>query len=132
MARVIVNLVIGSLGVLFGVLTLISVFKKHRRIDTESVAVVKEVQDLGRSDGHKVYAIKYTVKSSNPFELLKTPCKNKLAIGTERSIFYEKENPKENHYFKLIGQFDRRFVLPCVLIFAGVSIIVSAVSMAIG
>jgi hypothetical protein len=115
-----VKLIAAIIAILIGVFLLLKVIKKHNRIDTESIAVVKSVQDLGRSDGRKVYAITYDVKSSEPFELLITPCSKQLKIGKERGIFYEKANPKSNKYFKSIGQFDNRFILPIFMLLIGI------------
>ena len=120
----IANFIIGALSIVFGVLLLIPTLRKHRNIDTESVAVVKEVLDLGMDEGRKVYAIKYMVQASEPFELLVSPCKKKLRPGVERSVFYEKENSNINYYFKTVGQFDSRLVVPCSMVAVGVLIAV--------
>ena len=105
-----------------------AILKKHRKIDTESIAVVKSVQDLGRDDGRKVYAIRYDVKSSDTFELLVTPCKKALKIGKERGIFYEKDDPKKNYYFKTIWRFDNRIVMPCCVLIAGTIVLMTTIS----
>jgi hypothetical protein len=118
------SLVCGILSVIFGLFSFIKVWRKHKLIDTESIAVVNSVQDLGRTDGLKVYAIKYDVKSSEPFELLVTPCKKALSIGKERTIYYEKDNPNQNHYFKSIGQFDARLLAPTFLFSIGLIVII--------
>jgi hypothetical protein len=102
-------------------------------IDTESVAIVKDVIDLGRSDGRKVYAIKYDVQSKEPFELLVTPCKKSQKPGKKRGVFYEKANPNKNNYFKTIGQFDQRLVIPVFTITIGVLLfVITIVEMIVG
>ena len=98
----ILKIIIGLLGVVCGFLLFKKILNKHRMIDTESIAVVKEIIDLGRDNGRRVYAIKYDILSNDPFELLETPCKKTKKRGTRRSVFYEKNNPKQNYYFKTI------------------------------
>ena len=121
----ILSLVFGLLGILFGLIASVKTWRKHKKIDTESIAVVNDVQDLGRSDGRKVYAIRYDVKSSEPFELLVTPCKKAFKIGKERVVYYEKGNPNQNYYFKSIGQFDNRLITPIFLLFASIAVVVT-------
>lgn len=123
-------LIIGILALGLGIFLFIRFWKKHRKIDTESIAVVKEIIDLGRGDGfRKMYAIKYEIQSSEPFTLLVTPVTKKPQLETIQSIFYEKENPKKNYFFKTIGQFDRRIVPPAFLLFIGtIIVIVQAIS----
>ena len=113
-----IRIVLGVIGILYSVWILSTILKKHSKIDTESIAVVQSVQDLGIDDFKKVYAIKYDIKSSDPFELIVSPCKKILKPGKERVVFYEKDNPQRNYYFKTIGQFDRRFLLPVLLLLA--------------
>lgn len=120
------KIIIGLFGLGLGLFALRPIIEKHKKIDTESIAIVKEVIPLGRDDGKKVYAIKYDVKSSNPFELLESPCKKALDIGKQRSVFYEKEDTK-NFYFKTIGQFDSRFIAPCAIMTAGFIVLSSAI-----
>jgi hypothetical protein len=128
----ILRLIVGVAGIILGIWLFRSTYKKHKKIDTESIAVVKCVQDLGRDDGRKVYAIRYDVNSSEPFELLETPCKKALAPGTKRSVFYEKDDPKHNYYFKTIWQLDRRFIMPCSILFACLVITVSTIVEIVG
>lgn len=125
---IIFRFVIGLCGVALGILVLIKVFRKHKKIDTESIAVVNSVQDLGRLEGSKVYAVRYNIQSSDPFELLETPCKKAPKSGAERVIYYEKENPSANYYFKSIGTFDKRLIPPSLLLFAGVVVLASAIA----
>jgi hypothetical protein len=115
-----IRIIASILAILLGSVLLYKVWKKHQLIDTESIAVVKEVISLGRSDGKKVYAIKYDVQAKEPFELLVTPCKKALKPGKKRGVFYEKANPNKNNYFKTIGQFDKRLVVPVFTILIGV------------
>jgi hypothetical protein len=121
----VIKLIISLVGITFGVVMFIQIMKKHKLVDTESIAVVKDVQDLGLSDLKHVYAIRYDVCSSAPFELLETPSKKKRKLGSQRTVFYEQENHK-NYYFKTIGQFDRRLAGPILLIVASLSIFVLA------
>jgi len=121
------NIIIGIVGMGFGWIAFALVWNKHKRIDTESIAVVKEVESLGRDDGRKIFATWYDVKSSEPFDLLDTPCKKNLPIGTERVVFYEKEDPNNNHYFKTFRQFDKRFIMPSALFFAGFVVAAAAI-----
>lgn len=111
MARGIFILTLGLITAVACFYGLCKVFKKNRKIDTESIAIVTSVQSLGRDDGQKVYAVRYDIKSSNPFELLVTPVRRPPEIGKQRAIFYEKDNPK-NHFFKTIGHLDNRFIMP--------------------
>lgn len=109
-----------------------NIHKKHKRIDTESIAVVSKVQELGRSEGKKVYAIYYTVKASEPFEIIETPCRKKRNIGKERVVYYEKAAiPKDgylkNYYFKTIGTWDRRFNVCCYFFFFGIIFFISSI-----
>lgn len=118
---------LGLFGIACGAYLLSAILKKHNKIDTESIAVVNSVQYLGRDEGRKVYAIRYNVQASEPFELLVTPCKKALKPGTTKSIFYEKADPSHNYYFKTIGQFDRRFLMPSLVLLMGVIVIISFV-----
>ena len=107
------------IGLCFAFPLLKKVKARSVKIDTESIAEVIEVIPLGMSDLQRVCAIKYKVLSSEPFELLVTPCNKKEKLGKTKTIFYEKENPNENYYFKSIGRFDRRFFSPiCMFIFS--------------
>ena len=124
MGKIILSLV----GVIYGAWLLSAILKKHKRIDTESIAIVNSVQDLGRDELGKLYAIRYDVKSSEPFELLVTPCKKVLKVGTTKSVFYEKAAPNNNYYFKTIGSFDRRLVMPSLVTLASLGLLVTAVS----
>lgn len=130
MSAIIIRILLGVFATAVGIFAFVKVLKKHKKIDTESLAVVKEVQSLGRDDGRKVYAIRYDVLATEPFELLSTPCKKALRPGTERTVFYEKSNPNKNHYFKMVRQFDRRFIMPCAIIFCGIVIIASLIAQA--
>lgn len=102
-----------------GIVLVRKISLKHKKIDTESIAIVKEVIDLGRDMGSKVCAVKYEIQSSEPFEIVVTPCKKVPCRGADRSIFYEKADPKNNYYFKTIGQLDSRFLLPIGFISIG-------------
>ena len=84
------QLILAIITLAFGIFLFLSVRKKHNKIDTESIAVVQNVQYLGRSGAKKLYAIKYLIQSSSPFEITETPCKKERAIGSERIIYYEK------------------------------------------
>lgn len=97
--------------------------KLNKQIDTESLAEVIEVIPLGMADLQKAYAIKYTVHSSSPFELLVTPTNKKEEIGKTKTIYFEESNPKENYYFKTIATFDKRLFVPICMI--GFSIILT-------
>ena len=114
-----------------GIWLLLRFWKKHKRINTESIAVVKEIIDLGRGAGaQKMYAIKYEVQSSEPFELLVTPVTKKPQLESMKVIFYEKEDPKKNYFFKTIGQFDRRAFAPSLLtILSGTALVGQIVSL---
>ena len=112
------KLIICLAGSALGIFLFVRVFRKHRKIDTESIAEVSKVESLGRDDFKKVYAIWYKIHSSEPFELLVTPCKKPLEIGDQKGIFYEKANAKKNYYFKTIKSFDKRFVLPSAITIA--------------
>ena len=113
-------LIVGILTLGVGIWLLIRFWRNHSKIDTESIAIVKEIIDLGRGDGlRKLYAIKYEIQSSEPFPLLVTPVAKKPQLETMRTIFYEKENPKKNYFFKTIGQFDRRAIAPTLLTIFG-------------
>lgn len=121
-------LIIGIIALGLGVWLFIRFWKKHRKIDTESIAVVKEIIDLGRGDGlRKMYAIKYEVQSSEPFELLVTPVTKKPRLETMKTIFYEKDNPKKNYFFKTIGQLDRRAIAPLSLSFIGIVVVIGQI-----
>lgn len=113
-------LIISIIALGLGVWLFIRFWKKHRKIDTESIAIVKEIIDLGRGNNlRQLYAIKYEIQSSEPFELLVTPVTKKIQIDTAKTIFYEKGNAKNNYFFKTIWQFDRRAIAPVLLIFLG-------------
>lgn len=127
MNNIIGPLIITALAFAFGIYALIKLLNKHKLIDTESIAVVTEVTDLGRSDGRKVFAIKYDVKCSTPFHIYETPCKKERRIGTERVIFFQKDDPKNNYYFKTIGQFDKRLIMPCAVILCGVILTITII-----
>lgn len=118
--------VIAALGFLISFILMKRLIPKHKRIDTESIAIVREVIDLGRVDGVKAYAVRYEIQSSKPFELLETPVKKARAIGDTRVIYYEEASPKNNYYFKKIGTLDPRFVIPCFLILGSICSIVGA------
>ena len=117
----------GLLGTICGIYVLMKTWKKHKRIDTESIAIFNSAQDIGRDGGGKVYAIKYDVQSSEPFELLVAPCKKVPKNGKKRTVYYEKANPNANHYFKTIGTFDRRLLAPVGLLLFGVVVLVAAI-----
>lgn len=127
MGRELIQLIIGALAVFFGAITWRTIWKKHKKIDTESIAIVKEVIDLGRADARKVYAIKYDVKANEPFELLVTPCKKPLPVGKEKSVFYEKGNANKNYYFKSLGQLDSRLITPVFLTVIGIITVILAI-----
>ena len=124
----VLKIISGILGVIYGVYLTHLRFKKHKRIDSEGIATVKEVRKLGRDDGKKSYAIFYDVVldeengNTNSFELCKTPTHKHENIGKRKIIYFEKNNPKRNFYFKSIGKFDHRLILPVVLLFCGVVI----------
>jgi hypothetical protein len=130
------QLIMAIITLALGVFLFCSVLKKHNKVDTESVAVVQSVQYLGRSGAKKMYAIKYLIQSSVPFELIETPCKKERPIGSERVIYYEKkgdgeEGPVTNYYFKTIKQFDKRFIFPSFIILLGALWIVSIIVLAV-
>ena len=121
------GLFLGIILIIIGILLILRTKKRHDKIDTESVAVVVDVRDIGKIDGKKSYAIRYKIQCSEPFEIVETPCKKPRAIGSERTVFYEKadvskERPIRNFYFKTIKQFDRRFIAPSVIVFFGLVI----------
>lgn len=132
MENEIIRLIIGLFGAFFGMRIMLNTLSKHKRIDTESVAIVSSIQDLGRSGVKKVYAITYDIKSSEPFELLVAPCKKAPKIGKTSTIYYEKSDPKANYYFKSIGTFDHRFFGPAFLMFSGIVMIIVAVLSVVG
>jgi hypothetical protein len=110
------KLIIALVCLAIGVLLLIKSIRKYKKIDTESIAVVQDVYDLGRGNSGKMYAIRYEICSSTPFEILETPINKLRQVGAQRTIFYEKANPEKNYYFKTIGQFDSRMKTPIILI----------------
>ena len=114
-----IKIVAAIFCVIVGVIVFLKVLRKHKLIDTESIAVVKDVQYLGRDEAKKVYAVRYDIKSSDPFELVVSPCKKTPKIGKQISIFYEKDNPKQNYYFKTIGNIDKRFLSPILFVLIG-------------
>ena len=118
------KLIMGLLLTSFGLFLSTKIYKKHKKIDTESIAKVKEIVPLGYVDGAKTYAVKYDVLSSEPFELLETPTKKKQKIGAQRTVFYEKGNANKNYYFKTIGQFDKRFFVPVSMVLIGILAII--------
>ena len=95
----------------------------NKKVDTESLAEVIEVIPLGMSDLQRAYAIKYTIHSSSPFELLVTPTNKKEKLGKTKTIYYEEANPKENYYFKTIKTWDSRLFVPICMI--GFSIVLT-------
>ena len=121
---------LGLITIAISFLLLIRIKKKHDRIDTESIAQVVEVKDIGRVDGKRAYAIRYKVMCSEPFDIVETPCKKPREVGKQRVVFYEKadvskERQIRNFYFKTIKHFDRRFIAPCLIMFFGVMIFIS-------
>ena len=110
-----------------GVYLLIRIIKKHKLIDTESVAVVNDVVALGRDAMKTQYAIEYDVMATEPFKLKVYPVSKKKRPGKQSTIYYEKENPDKNYYFKTIGQFDKRFLMPSLVMFFGVVVIVQSI-----
>lgn len=119
----IMKVIAGIIGLLYGVYLLYLRIQKHKRIDSEGVATVKEVRKLGRDDGKKVYAIFYDITQNNDdsntsevLELCKTPVKKHEKIGKTKTIYFEKDNYKKNYYFKGVGKFDHRLVFPLVLL----------------
>lgn len=120
------KLLIAAAGFLVSFILMKKLIPKHKRIDTESIAIVREVIDLGRVDGVKAYAVRYEIQSSNPFEILETPVKKARAIGDTRVIYYEEASPKNNYYFKKIGTLDPRFIIPCFFIFGSICAVVGA------
>lgn len=126
------QLLLGIIVIGLGYILFNKTLKKHKKIDTESIAVVNKVQDLGRSDGKKVYAVYYTVKSTEPFEIIETPCRKKRQVGKERIVYYEKAETQtkeyvKNYYFKTIGQWDRRFNGSCYFFFIGLIFIIASI-----
>lgn len=111
-------------GLAVGIFMFIKALKKHKRIDTESIAIVKEIQYLGRDDGNKVYGIKYSVMCSTPYEFWVTPTRRLVKVGKERVVFFESSDPKKNYFFKKLGRFDTRFIMPSFLIIGCISSIV--------
>ena len=121
-------LLIGICALGLGLWLFIRFWKKHNKIDTESIAVVKEIIDLGRDKGvRKLYAIKYEIQATEPFSLIETPVSKKPPINKMKTIFYEKENPQKNYFFKSIGQFDKRGIAPSFLLFLGTVIVIGQV-----
>lgn len=121
------SIIFGCICVVIGVFLFIKTVHKHKKIDSQSVAVVSEVRDLGRSDGARAYAILHSVQSEDPFEIWETPCKKEKRIGYEQIILYEKENPCQNYYFKTIGNFDKRFVPALFFIVGGLILLVLSI-----
>lgn len=124
----ITQLVMSIFSFAIGIFALIKVIQRSRRIDTESIAEVVDVQDLGHSGVKKVYAIKYEVKASTPFNIYETPCKKQRKLGTQRTIFYEESDPKNNFYFKTLGQFDKRIIFPIAIICCGIILLIGMFS----
>lgn len=124
----VLKIISGVLGVVYGIYLMHLRFQKHKRIDSQGIATVKEVRKLGREDGKKSYAIFYNVEpdeenaSENSFELCKTPTHKHENIGKTKTIYFEKNNPKRNFYFKSIGRFDHRLILPVVLLICSVAL----------
>ena len=119
------RILIVVLGALISFILFKKIVPKHRRIDTESIAVVKEVIDLGRIDAKKEYAVRYEIQSSKPFDLLETPVHKPRDIGETRSIFYEEADPKNNFYFKKIGSIDFRLGYPIFFTIGTICAIIS-------
>lgn len=126
------TMVVGVLGASLGFFSLRRAILRHRLIDTESVGIITEVQDLGISNGRKAYAIKYKIQAHEPFELVDAPCKKKMRPGSQRTVFYEKQNPNKNYYFKTIAQFDRRLLSPGFLSIAGIALFLYGIGKIIG
>ena len=117
------KLILAILTCLMGIYLLRKRVQLNKKVDTESLAEVIEVIPLGISDLQKAYAIKYTIHSSAPFELLVTPTNKKEKLGKTKTIYYEEANPKENYYFKTIKTWDKRLFVPICMI--GFSIVLT-------
>jgi hypothetical protein len=131
------NLLLSIVIIGIGLFYFNKILKKHKRIDTESIAIVKDVIELGHSGFKKIYAIKYEIQSSEPFDLYESPCSKRLRLGKERIIFFEskkgsdKKAPVVNYYFKTIKQFDKRFIGPVSIISFGIVLLISVIILAI-
>ena len=117
------KLIFAILTCLMGIYLLRKRVQLNKKVDTESLAEVIEVIPLGMSDLQRAYAIKYTIHSSSPFELLVTPTNKKEKLGKTKTIYYEEANPKENYYFKTIKTWDSRLFVPICMI--GFSIVLT-------
>ena len=117
------KLIFAILTCLMGIYLLRKRVQLNKKVDTESLAEVIEVIPLGMSDLQRAYAIKYTIHSSSPFELLVTPTNKKEKLGKTKTIYYEEANPKENYYFKTIKTWDKRLFVPICMI--GFSIVLT-------
>lgn len=126
------TIMLGIVGVFLGFVSMKKAINRNKLIDTESIAVVTDVQDLGISEGRKAYAIKYNVQAHLPFDIIVSPCKKKKRPGTKRTIFYEQKEPTNNYYFKSIAQFDRRLLPPSFLLMIGVILIIGGIVKIIG
>lgn len=112
----------GIVGVVYGIMLSILRFKKHKTIDTKSVAEVKEIRKLGMDEGRKVYAIFYTVKTDEPFEICRTPVRRREKIGTQKIIYFD-SNDHKNYYFQKFKSFDYRLIFPVVITICGLFVL---------
>lgn len=113
----------GVLGIVYGVYLTIIRFKKHKTIDTKSVAEVKEVRKLGLDEGRKTYAIFYKILTDEPFEICRTPVRKREKLGSQKIIYFDSNNPKKNYYFQKIKSFDYRLIFPIVITFCGIVVL---------
>ncbi len=113
----------GVLGIVYGVYLTVIRFKKHKTIDTKSVAEVKEVRKLGLDEGRKTYAIFYKILTDEPFEICRTPVRKREKLGSQKIIYFDSNNPKKNYYFQKIKSFDHRLIFPIVITFCGIVVL---------
>lgn len=116
----------GIVGIIYGIMLSILRFKKHKTIDTKSIAEVKEIRKLGMDEGRKVYAIFYTVKTDEPFEICRTPVRRREKIGTQKIIYFD-SNDHKNYYFQKFKSFDYRLIFPVVITICGLFVLIYSI-----
>lgn len=121
------KIIASVLGLIYGIYLSYLRMQKHKRINSQGTATVKEVRKLGRDDGSKSYAIFYDVVPAcqndehvlESFELCRTPVRRCEKIGKVKTIYFEKDNQK-NYYFKSVGKLDNRLIFPFILLICDV------------
>ena len=122
-------LLLFGLGITFwGIRLFIAVKEKHDSIDSVADARVVKILHLGKNSmGKNLYAITYKILVENPFEVLVTPSTLELEMGTRATYYYERLNPKDNHYIVHRWNFDPRLKTPAMLAIIGLVICIGAI-----